>query len=197
MRRTTGLVLVLVQVADAAVAGCIDDEGPRSHLAVTLPSDLVLSGSLETFDACEGSRAHVQRGALRIVTPWGLGGGWCGRMEVADGVEDAPEMDDRGAAPGAQRSDPPVEGEGFSGDGGFAATADGTRARDASLSFRTGFMSPDPACSSSRRTATAASSRSADRRRPAGNQRHPTGTKPGAEEASHEEPCPTSAPAAA
>ena len=115
MRRTIGLVLVLVLVAGAALAGCTDEEVPGAQPAVVLPSDLVLAGSLGVFDACEGFLAHMQREALRVVTPWGLGGGWYGLMEEADGAVDAPAMDDSGAAPAAPRSDAPVEGEGYSG----------------------------------------------------------------------------------
>ena len=115
MRRTIGLVLVLVLVAGAALAGCTDEEVPGAQPAVVLPSDLVLAGSLGVFDACEGFLAHMQREALRFVTPWGLGGGWYGLMEEADGAVDAPAMDDSGAAPAAPRSDAPVEGEGYSG----------------------------------------------------------------------------------
>lgn len=114
MRRTIGLVLALVLVAGAALAGCSDDEVPTAKPAVTLPSDLVLAGSLEVFGACEVFLAHMQREALRVVTPWGLGGGWYGPMEEGDGL-DAPAMDDSGGAAGDQRADAPVQGEDYSG----------------------------------------------------------------------------------
>jgi hypothetical protein len=119
MRRTIGMVLTLALAAGAALAGCSDDGEPTAQPPVALPDDLVLVGSLEGFDACDDFLAHMQQEALRIVTPWGLGGGGYGMVDDAAG--EAPAMEDSEAAdgaapvPGEQRADAPVEGEDYSG----------------------------------------------------------------------------------
>ena len=115
-RSAPALLIVLALIVGACTGGEPDEvrpDGPRTTSAFTLPDGLVLTGALQTFDACDELLDHITGHALEVVTPYGLGGGgWRGMgLEVEEDDADAAAADIApGDAPGA-----PVEGEDFSG----------------------------------------------------------------------------------
>lgn len=124
-RWATAAVLALALLAGA----CTDPHAPegasappdearttsasaREGTARTLPEDLVLAGSLTSFETCVGFLHYVQEQALELVTPYGLGGGggW-----VHGGLEVEEEADDTGAPSPGDGDGSTAAGEDFSG----------------------------------------------------------------------------------
>jgi hypothetical protein len=119
MRRiVTAILIPALLLGGCTTEDASDPEPARSGgqggPAFSLPGDLDLVASLRPFDACDDYLDYVKQAALEQVTPWGIGGGWRGGMEVEEDMDDE-AADDAGGEGGADTPTAPVEGEDFSG----------------------------------------------------------------------------------